>query len=239
LIVIPAIDIKGKKCVRLEQGRMDAETIYSENPVEVARNWQAAGAELIHLVDLDAAITGETLNFEAISEIANSIDVPVQIGGGIRDIASAEKYLAIKNVKRVIIGTAAFENKEFVIELAKKYPGRVAVGIDAKDGLVAIKGWVEVTETSAMELAKSLQGFGVAAIIYTDIARDGMLTGPNVEATKALAEAIDIPVIASGGISKLSDIEALMSSGVEGAITGKAIYSGSLDLTEAIKRTKS
>ena len=236
MIVIPAIDIKGGRCVRLRQGRMDEETVYSEDPVEVARRWAGAGAELIHLVDLDAAIEGTPVNFDTIAAIATEVSTPLQIGGGIRDTVSAERYLAIKTVKRIIIGTAALENPPFVAELATKYPGRVAVGIDAKDGFVAIKGWVEVTDSEAASIAKGLEGAGISCIIYTDISRDGMLTGPNIEATKKIADSINIPVVASGGVSKIDDIVALKEAGVEGVIVGKALYSGDVELKDAIAR---
>ena len=235
MIILPAIDIKDGKCVRLTQGKMDEETVYHDDPVEVAGSWQDGGAEIIHLVDLNAAIEGRPVNIDTVRAIAGAINIPVQIGGGIRNMATADEYLAIENVKRIIIGTAAYDDEAFLKEVLGKYPGRVAVGIDAKDELVAIKGWVEVTDMNATELAKKLQGIGVAAIIYTDISRDGMLTGPNIEAYIKLTSAIDIPVIASGGVAKASDIKELKTTGVEGVIIGKALYSESLTLEEAIK----
>ncbi|MBI4950292.1 MAG: 1-(5-phosphoribosyl)-5-[(5-phosphoribosylamino)methylideneamino]imidazole-4-carboxamide isomerase [Deltaproteobacteria bacterium] len=234
MIIFPAIDIKNKRCVRLTQGRMDAETVYSEDPVEVARKWEAEGAEVIHLVDLDGAIEGNARNYEVFKSITAAINIPVQIGGGIRDEKTAELYLDTKGIKRIIIGTAAYENPAFVKVLAKKYPGRVAVGIDARDGLVAIKGWVTVTDEKAVDLAKKLEGMGVACIIYTDISRDGMLTGPNIEATRDLAESVSIPVVASGGISSIMDIEAYRGVNIEGIIIGKALYAGKVTLKEAI-----
>jgi len=238
LIIFPAIDIKGGKCVRLTQGRMDAETVYSNEPWEVARKWEALGAEVIHLVDLDGAVEGNPKNLAVVEKITNSVNVPVQIGGGIRDEKTAEAYLSNPKVKRIIIGTAAIENPSLVTTLTARYPGRVAVGIDAKDGMVAIKGWVTVTGQKATELAKKLEGAGVACIIYTDISRDGMLTGPNVAATREMAESVNIPVVASGGISSLKDIESYRGVPLEGIIVGKALYSGNLDLTEAIKAAK-
>ncbi|VAV84446.1 Phosphoribosylformimino-5-aminoimidazole carboxamide ribotide isomerase [hydrothermal vent metagenome] len=238
MIIIPAIDIKDGRCVRLKQGRMEDETVYSEAPLEVAKQWQDAGAEIIHLVDLDAAIEGRLVNFDTIKEIAESVTVPVQIGGGIRDTKSAEAYLAIKNIARVIIGTAAHSNPEFVAELSAKYPGRIAVGVDAKDGFVAIKGWVEVTDTDAIELAKRLEKAGAAAVIYTDISKDGMLEGPNFKATKRLADSVGMPVIASGGVSKLEDIIELKDTGATSVIVGKALYCGNIDLKEAIEKVK-
>ncbi len=238
MIIIPAIDIKDGRCVRLKQGRMEDETVYSETPLEVAKQWQAAGAEIIHLVDLDAAIEGRPVNFDTIKEIAEGVNVPVQIGGGIRDTKNAEAYLAFENVARIIIGTAAHSNPEFVAELSTKYPGRVAVGVDAKDGFVAIKGWVEVTKTDAIELAKRLEKAGAAAVIYTDISKDGMLEGPNFDATKRLADSVGIPVIASGGVSKLEDIIKLKDTGASSVIVGKALYSGNIDLKKAIEKVK-
>jgi len=238
MIIIPAIDIKDSKCVRLTQGRMEDETVYSTDPSEVAARWAGSGAGLIHLVDLDGAVEGNAKNYEVIKKIASSVDVPVQIGGGIRDAKTAELYLSTPGVKRIIIGTAASEDPVFLSALTKKYPGRIAVGIDAKDGLVAIKGWVKVTQERAVDMAKRLEGQGVACIIYTDISRDGMLMGPNVEATREMAESVNIPVIASGGVSSLKDIEAYRSVKLEGVIIGKALYSGNIDLKEALAATR-
>ncbi|MBI2411917.1 MAG: 1-(5-phosphoribosyl)-5-[(5-phosphoribosylamino)methylideneamino]imidazole-4-carboxamide isomerase [Deltaproteobacteria bacterium] len=235
MIIFPAIDIKDGRCVRLTQGRMDAETVYSDDPIDVARKWEAEGAEIIHLVDLNGAVEGNAKNYEVFKNITAAINIPVQIGGGIRDEKTAELYLNTKGIKRIIIGTAAYENPAFVKSLAKKYPGRVAVGIDAKDGCVAIKGWVTVTDQKATDLAKRLEGFGVACIIYTDISRDGMLTGPNIEATRELADSISIPVVASGGISSKKDIESYRGVNIEGIIVGKALYAGKVTLKEAIE----
>ncbi len=235
MLIIPAIDLKQGRCVRLTQGRMDAETVYSTDPARIARRWAGLGASLIHLVDLDGAVEGGARNFSAIREIIASIDVPVQIGGGIRDEKTARTYLDIERVKRIIIGTAACEDPSLVEALTKRYPGRVAVGIDAKDGMAAIKGWVEVTGEKAVDLAQRLEGRGVACIIYTDISRDGMLKGPNVEATREIAESVSIPVVASGGISSVKDIESYRGVRLEGIIIGKALYSGGVDLKEAIE----
>ncbi len=239
MLIIPAIDIKDRRCVRLTQGRMDAETVYSNDPKEVALKWQSLGAKLIHLVDLNGAIEGSAKNFDVIKGIIEVIKVPVQIGGGIRDERTAEKYLSLPGVKRIIIGTAAYEDPEFLKGLTRRYPGRIAVGIDAKDGHVAIKGWVTVTDESAVDLAKRLEGAGVSSIIYTDISRDGMLKGPNVEATKEIADSVSIPVIASGGISSKKDIGSYKGVKIEGIIIGKALYSGDLDLKEAIEAAAS
>ena len=240
MIVIPAIDLKEGNCVRLEQGEMNRDTVFSDNPAQQALKWQEAGAELLHLVDLDGAFAGVPKNKAAIEAIIKAIRIPAQLGGGIRDIATIEAYLSL-GLSRVIIGTAAQRNPELVIEACQKFPGQIVVGIDAKNGMVAVQGWAELTDISAVDLAKKFEDCGVAAIIYTDISRDGMMGGPNLEATKALAEAISIPVIASGGVSSLKDIENLMAieaSGVTGAITGKAIYTGAINLREAIDLTK-
>ncbi|MCE1225044.1 MAG: 1-(5-phosphoribosyl)-5-[(5-phosphoribosylamino)methylideneamino]imidazole-4-carboxamide isomerase [Geobacteraceae bacterium] len=240
MIVIPAIDLKEGNCVRLEQGEMNRDTVFSDNPAEQALKWQEAGAELLHLVDLDGAFAGVPKNKAAIEAIIKAINIPAQLGGGIRDIATIEAYLSL-GLSRVIIGTAAQRNPELVIEACKKFPGQIVVGIDAKNGMVAVQGWAELTDISAVDLARKFEDCGVAAIIYTDISRDGMMGGPNLEATKALAEAISIPVIASGGVSSLKDIENLMAieqSGISGAITGKAIYTGAINLREAIDLTK-
>jgi len=240
MIVIPAIDLKDGKCVRLEQGLMERDTVYSENPAATARRWQEEGGELLHIVDLDGAFAGVPKNRAAIEQIVAAIDIPAQLGGGIRDLATIEAYLNL-GLSRVIIGTAAQRNPALVGEACRRFPGRIVVGIDAKNGMVAVQGWAEVTGITAVELAKKFAGDGVAAIIYTDIARDGMLQGPNLEATRALAEAAGIPVIASGGVSSLKDIENLLAIekyGVTGVITGKAIYSGALSLREAVRVAK-
>jgi phosphoribosylformimino-5-aminoimidazole carboxamide ribotide isomerase len=240
MIVIPAIDLKDGKCVRLEQGLMERDTVYSDNPAATARHWQEEGGELLHIVDLDGAFAGVPKNRAVIEAIVATIDIPAQLGGGIRDLTTIEAYLAL-GLSRVIIGTAAQRTPELVTEACRRFPGRIVVGIDAKNGMVAVQGWAEVTGITAVELAKKFEGDGVTAIIYTDIARDGMLQGPNLEATRALAEAVRIPVIASGGVSSLKDIENLLAIeqyGVTGVITGKAIYSGALSLREAVSVAK-
>ena len=240
MIVIPAIDLKEGRCVRLEQGIMERDTVYSENPAAQALKWEAQGAELLHIVDLDGAFAGEPRNRSAIEAIVKALKIPTQLGGGIRDLATVEAYLGM-GVGRVIIGTAAQRNPELVRDACARFPGKVVVGIDAKNGMVAVQGWAEVTDVTAVDLARKFEGFGVSAIVYTDISRDGMMQGPNIEATRALAEAISIPVIASGGVSSLRDIENLLaieSAGVSGAITGKAIYSGAMDLAAAIALTR-
>ncbi len=240
MLIIPAIDLKEGKCVRLEQGLMDKATVYSENPATTAKHWEEQGAELLHVVDLDGAFAGVPKNLDAIKSIRSAIKIPIEVGGGIRDVATIESLVSI-GIDRIILGTAAIENPSFVLEACEMFPGRIIVGIDAKEGLVAIKGWAEVTKVKAIDLAIQMQDYGVIAIIYTDIKRDGMLSGPNIEATQALAKALHIPVIASGGVHTMKDIENLLTvrySGVSGVITGKAIYSGSLDLKEAIQFIK-
>jgi len=236
MLIIPAIDLKEGKCVRLEQGLMEKATVYSEDPATTAKHWEAQGAELLHVVDLDGAFAGSPRNLPAIIAIRDAIKIPIEVGGGIRDMATVRKLVSI-GIERIILGTAAIKDPSFVQAACTAFPGKIIVGIDAKDGLVAIKGWAEMTKVQAVELARQMQGYGVIAIIYTDIKRDGMLSGPNIEATRDLAKALHIPVIASGGVHTMKDIENLLTvrhAGVTGVITGKAIYSGSLDLKEAI-----
>jgi phosphoribosylformimino-5-aminoimidazole carboxamide ribotide isomerase len=219
---------------------MERDTVFCDSPVEQALAWQSQGAELLHLVDLNGAFAGEPKNRSSIEEIVRAVSIPTQLGGGIRDIQTIEAYLSL-GINRVILGTAAQRNPELVRDACRQFPGRIVVGIDAKDGMVAVQGWAEVTDISARELAKKFEGFGVAAVIYTDISRDGMLIGPNIDATRALAEGVAIPIIASGGVSRMADIEALMAiekSGVVGVITGKAIYTGAICLADAIALTK-
>lgn len=238
MIMIPAIDLKGGKCVRLLQGRAEDVTVYSDDPVATAIRWQEAGAELLHLVDLDGAFTGEQANLEAVKAIRKAVKMKLELGGGIRDMSRIDTLIGL-GIDRVILGTIAAQKPDLVKEACKKYPGQVFVGIDAKDGKVAVKGWVELTGHDAMEFARAVESYGAAGIIYTDISRDGMLSGPNVEATKRMADAVKIPVIASGGVKTIDDIKNLLTAGnIWGAITGKAIYSGSLDLVEAIALTK-
>ncbi len=240
MLIIPAIDLKDGKCVRLSQGRMDRVTQYSTNPAEIARKWEGMGAELIHLVDLDGASAGRPVNTEAIRKIIDSVKTPLQLGGGIRDQKTAEDYLSL-GIDRIVLGTAACEQPELIAEVCRRYPGKILVGIDAREGKVAIKGWEETTDREAIELARRFEDLKVAAIIYTDIKRDGMLSGPNLEETRKLAQSLKTPIIAAGGVSSLEDIRALMEIeqyGVEGVITGKALYSGKLDLREAIELTR-
>ncbi|MES9832946.1 MAG: 1-(5-phosphoribosyl)-5-[(5-phosphoribosylamino)methylideneamino]imidazole-4-carboxamide isomerase [Candidatus Thiodiazotropha sp. DIVDIV] len=235
MLLIPAIDLKDGQCVRLRQGRMEDDTVFSDNPVETATQWVEAGGRRLHLVDLNGAFAGEPVNGDAIRAIASAYpDLPIQVGGGIRDEATIEAYLQA-GVDYCIIGTQAVKEPEFVARACKSFPGHVIVGLDAKEGMVAINGWAEVTDQEVTELSRRFQDYGVSAIVYTDIGRDGMLSGPNVEATRDLANAISIPVIASGGITNIDDIEALCNadtSNITGAITGRAIYEGTLDLAE-------
>lgn len=240
MIVIPAVDIKGGHCVRLKQGRMSEETVYSHDPVQTAMTWCSRGAERIHLVDLDGAVRGNRVNAEVIRSIVRSVPVPVELGGGIRNLASIEFYLEA-GVKWVILGTAAFKDPGLVEEACRRFPGRVMLAIDARGGRVAVEGWTEDTERSAVEVARPFDGKSIAAIIYTDIQRDGMGVGPNVQATGELARALKTPVIASGGISGLEDIRKVMTlagQGVMGVITGRALYEGTLDLEDAVRVTK-
>ncbi|MGD9331226.1 MAG: 1-(5-phosphoribosyl)-5-[(5-phosphoribosylamino)methylideneamino]imidazole-4-carboxamide isomerase [Desulfobacterales bacterium] len=241
MIIIPAVDIKDGRCVRLLQGEMDRETVFSDDPTAMARRWEAQGAELIHLVDLNGAVDKQPRNRKTIEEILAGVRAPVQLGGGIRDIRTIEDYIQL-GVARIVLGTEAIRRPDFVFQAAKAFPGRIVVGIDARDGYVAIEGWTQTTRTRAVDLARYFEDAGIAAINFTDIYRDGMQSGPNLEATRRLAEAVAIPVVASGGVSSIEDIHNLLpleSAGVQGVITGKALYSGTLDLREAIALARS
>jgi len=238
MILYPAIDLKDGNCVRLLHGDMDKATVFGSDPAAQAAKFEAAGCEWVHLVDLNGAFAGEPVNGAAVEAILGRIKVPAQLGGGIRDMATIERWLS-KGLARVILGTVAVENPDLVREAAKAFPGQVAVGIDARGGKVATKGWATETDVMVTDLAKSFEDAGVAAIIYTDILRDGAMTGPNIEATEALGRAVSIPVIASGGVSSLPDLIALRNTGViAGAISGRAIYDGALDLTAALAALK-
>ncbi len=237
MIVIPAIDLKGGRCVRLRQGRMDEETVFDADPVAVAQRWIKAGAQRLHLVDLDGAVQGEPAHEEVIHAIAAACpETPLQIGGGIRSRETAERYVAA-GVHYVIVGTRAVRDPAFVESLSAALPGRVCVGLDARGGYVATDGWEQTSEVAAVDLARRFENAGVAALIFTDIGRDGMLGGCNVDATRELARAVSIPVIASGGVTSLDDVRSLAASpeGIAGAIVGRAIYDGGLDLAEAIR----
>ena len=240
MIIIPAIDLKDGRCVRLSQGRMDQETIYSENPIEMAKHWESKGAERLHVVDLNGAVTGKPFHKSMIEEIVHSIHIPVEIGGGIRDLATIEDYIH-SGAEWVILGTAALRNRHLLTEACHQFPGKVILGIDAKGGKVAVEGWKEVASVEAVELARQFEGIGLSAIIFTDIERDGMSTGLNFESTRNLSRSTSIPVIASGGISQIEDIEHLLGlepDGIVGVIVGRALYTGSLDLEEAIRISK-
>ncbi|MBO9396125.1 1-(5-phosphoribosyl)-5-[(5-phosphoribosylamino)methylideneamino]imidazole-4-carboxamide isomerase [Shimia sp. R9_2] len=239
MILYPAIDLKDGNAVRLLHGDMDKETVFNENPAAQAMEFVNAGCEWLHLVDLNGAFAGEPVNAAPVEEILKQTNVPAQLGGGIRDMATIARWID-KGLSRVILGTVAVENPDLVREAAKEFPGKVAVGIDARNGKVATKGWAEETDVMVTDLAKSFEDAGVAAIIYTDIMRDGAMKGPNVEATAALAQAVSIPVIASGGVSSLEDLQALKDCGaaLNGAISGRALYDGAIDLAEALKVLK-
>jgi phosphoribosylformimino-5-aminoimidazole carboxamide ribotide isomerase len=241
MIIIPAVDIKNGKCVRLVQGRKEDETVFADDPAAMAFRWSQAGAELIHVIDLDGAFEKSPQNLEAIENILHTVDTPIQLGGGIRSEQTVRLFLDM-GVERLIIGTEAIRHPEFVERISMNYPGRIVVGIDARKGLVAIEGWTETTRIKAIDLARRFQNCGVAAINFTDIYRDGTQSGPNIEETRRLAEAVDIPVVASGGVATIQDIYNLLpleASGVIGIITGKALYSGTLDFKEALAAVKS
>jgi phosphoribosylformimino-5-aminoimidazole carboxamide ribotide isomerase len=240
LIIIPAIDIKDGKCVRLAQGKFDRVTTYADNPVEMALTWMQKGAELIHIVDLDGSVAGSPRNSNIILDIARNIDVPIQVGGGIRDMKTIEFYLS-NGVGSVILGTTALQNENIVRDACGEFPDRIILGIDALDGRVAVRGWTQTTEKNAVDLARHYEDYSVKAIVYTDIERDGMGTGVNIAATKELAKAVSIPVIASGGVATLADIENLLAiSDCEfyGVIIGRALYTGAVSLEEAIRASK-
>ncbi|MFM2355061.1 MAG: 1-(5-phosphoribosyl)-5-[(5-phosphoribosylamino)methylideneamino]imidazole-4-carboxamide isomerase [Pseudomonadota bacterium] len=235
MILYPAIDLKDGACVRLLRGDMDKATVFGTDPAAQAAAFAASGCAWLHLVDLNGAFAGEPVNGAAVEAILARVTVPVQLGGGIRDMGTIERWIG-KGVSRVILGTVAVENPDLVRQAAKAHPGRIAVGIDARKGFVATKGWAEETTVQATDLARSFEDAGVAAIIYTDIDRDGAMQGPNIAATEALARAVSIPVIASGGVSRMEDLIALRDTGViAGAISGRALYDGAIDLTAAIQ----
>jgi len=239
MILYPAIDLKNGQAVRLLRGEMEAATVFNDDPAAQATEFVEAGCEWLHLVDLNGAFEGEPVNAAPVEAILAATNVPAQLGGGIRDMATIEHWLS-KGLARVILGTVAVENPALVRDAARTFPGQVAVGIDARNGLVATKGWAEETDVDATDLAKSFEDAGVAAIIYTDINRDGAMQGPNIEATAALARAVSIPVIASGGVSSLDDLIALRDCGADlnGAISGRALYDGALDLKAALAALK-
>ena len=241
MILFPAIDLKNGQCVRLEQGDMARATVFNLDPAAQAGSFAAQGFEYLHVVDLDGAFAGKPVNAQAVEAMMKVITVPVQLGGGIRDLGTVEAWLD-KGITRVIIGTAAVRDPELVKSAAKKFPGRVAVGLDARDGKVAVEGWAETSQVTALEIAKRFEDAGVAAIIFTDIARDGLLKGLNLDATIALADAISIPVIASGGLASIEDVKAMLTpraKKLEGAIAGRALYDGRLDPAAALALIRS
>jgi len=240
MIIFPAIDLMGGKCVRLLQGRVDTEIVYSHNPVEIARKWEAEGAQYLHVVDLDAALESRRDNVTSACEIASAVSIPVQLGGGVRDEVKIQRLLD-SGIARVIVGTRACE-REFLKGVLARFSDKIVVGIDARDGFVAVRGWVEVTRLKAVDFAREVEAMGASTIVFTDISTDGMLKGPNVAATAELLRNVDIDVIASGGISSVDDIEQLKrleSEGLVGAIVGKALYSGTIELKEAIEAARS
>jgi phosphoribosylformimino-5-aminoimidazole carboxamide ribotide isomerase len=240
MILFPAIDLKNGEAVRLQQGDMARATVFNANPAKQAKQFQEQGFEWLHLVDLDGAFAGKPVNALAVAQILKSVKIPVQLGGGIRNMKTVEAWLS-EGVSRVIIGTAAVREPEFVKQAARKFPGKIAIGIDARGGKVAISGWAEETQLEAAEVAKLFEGAGVAALIYTDVERDGMLQGLNLDSTIALAEAVSIPVIASGGFASLDDVKALLqprAKKLEGAIAGRALYDGRIDPAEALALLK-
>ena len=235
MLVIPAIDLKDGRCVRLRQGDMAAETVYSEDIVAVARNWQQCGASLIHVVDLNGAVGGESKNLPQIEAVRKAVTVDVQVGGGIRTIETVRRYLKA-GVSRVVLGTAALTDRAFLEQACTEFPRQVVLGLDARDGKVAVKGWTAVSETKAIDLLREVRGLKIGVVIYTDIARDGMLNGPNLTALKEVVASSAFPVIASGGISRVEDLLAvrLLGPKIEGAIVGKALYDGKLDYQSAV-----
>ncbi len=237
MILFPAIDLKNGQCVRLEQGDMARATVFNLDPAAQAKTFETQGFEYLHVVDLDGAFAGKPVNAQAVEAMLKVVKFPVQLGGGIRDLATVEAWLS-KGIRRVIIGTAAVRDPALVKEAAKKFPGRVAVGLDARDGKVAVEGWAETSTVTALDIAQRFEDAGVAAIIFTDIARDGLLKGLNLDATIALADAISIPVIASGGLASIDDVKALLTpraKKLEGAISGRALYDGRIDPAEALE----
>ncbi|MFQ5861915.1 MAG: 1-(5-phosphoribosyl)-5-[(5-phosphoribosylamino)methylideneamino]imidazole-4-carboxamide isomerase [Candidatus Brocadiales bacterium] len=237
MLIIPAIDLRGGRCVRLTRGRFEEETVYFADPVQPALKWQREGAEYLHVVDLDGALEGKPRNLEVLRRIVEAVDIPIQFGGGIRAVDVARQVLEL-GVDRVILGTKAVDSPELVRGLCARYPDRVAVGLDQRGGRVAVKGWVESSELSFIEVAKRVEGFKPRALIFTDISRDGMLGGPNMDLLKELLEAVKVPIIVSGGIATLDDIKALLELPVEGAIIGKALYTGAISLSKAIEASR-
>jgi len=235
MTVYPAIDIKEGKCVRLRQGRVDQQTVYSQDPVEIAVQWKEKGASFLHVVDLDGAFQGYSHNEDIIKRIVKEVDIPIQVGGGIRSMERISHLLEEVGVARIILGTVAIENPELIELAVKRFGSSIAVGIDARDNRIAVRGWIKVSDITPIELGKKVKEMGVETIVYTDILRDGMLEGPNISATQEMIEETGLKVIASGGVSSLEHIVGLKSAGAAGVIIGKALYSGKIDLREALK----
>ena len=234
MLILPAIDLRNGKCVNLVQGRAEDETVFSDDPVGMAERWEAEGAEYLHLVDLDGAFEGSSANLHIVKKIVEAVNIPVQLGGGIRTMERLDAVLAL-GVARAILGTAALKDPELVETACEKYGERIAVGIDAKDGMVATEGWLTVSQKSAVEFAREMEIRGIQTIVYTDIKSDGMLKGPNVEATQAIVDAVNSDVIGSGGVTSIADLKALKSIGASGAIIGRALYTGALELKTALR----
>ena len=234
MLIYPAIDLKDGKCVRLRQGRADDTTVFSEQPGDMAQRWQDKGAEFLHVVDLDGAFEGKPANIEAIARIASAVEIPIQVGGGIRTDEAAGELIDL-GISRLIIGTAALREPEWFADLARTFEGKIAAGIDAQNGKVAIKGWVEVSETTVFDFLPNLEALPLSALIYTDISKDGMMAGPNFESTGEVATKTSIPVIASGGVTTIDDVERLSMLPLNGMIIGRAIYEGTIELEEAIR----
>ena len=234
MLILPAIDLKGGRCVRLLRGEADQETVFSDDPVEVALKWRDQGAEYLHVVDLDGAFEGEPAHFDIVARIAKEACLPLEIGGGIRNRETIIRYLET-GVDRVIIGTRALESPEWLATLADEFPKRIAAGVDARDGRVAVHGWVRVSQVTALELADRIKGMQLSAVIFTDISRDGTLEGPSLQSTRAFAEAVQLPVIASGGVGRIDHVSALLRLPIAGIIIGRALYNGNVSLPRAIQ----
>ena len=237
MLIIPAVDIRGGQCVRLRQGRLEEETVFSDDPVAMGLQWQHAGARWLHVVDLDGAFSSRPQNLEVVRRLRQALSIPLELGGGIRTLETIATYIDL-GLDRLILGTAVLKDPDLVARACQTYPGRIAVGLDARDGFLSVEGWTEASPRTALEVARDLEKLQPAALIYTDISRDGVKQGVNVAATRALAQAVDLPVIASGGVSSLDDIRALLpleAEGVVGVIVGRALYDGSLDLAAALK----
>ena len=237
MLIIPAVDIRGGKCVRLKQGRLEEETVFGDDPAAMGLKWQEAGAQWLHVVDLDGAFSSQPRNLEAIRRLRQALTIPIELGGGLRTLDTMARYADL-GIDRLILGTVVLKDPGLAARACERFPGRIAFGLDAKDGLLAVEGWTETSRKTALEVARSLAALKPAALIYTDISRDGVKKGVNLAATRALAEAVDLPVIASGGVSSLDDIKALLpleQAGVVGVIVGRALYDGNLDLAEAIE----